>query len=162
MINNRPVTMYPIYESKERLLYFQRPHERKTFNYAFPVPQNRFIPFQFRRSSTPALITRADLVCVEGGYSQDLLSLLDESFIYNQIFAEGIDIVTLKMQAELTASLEGGIYYLEMEDSDGKEYWGELVKIICEDYDVCNCIAADPTGIGICADNIPEFKLGTL
>lgn len=162
MIHDKFPFLYPIFSEKERLAYFSYPCKREGYSqYALPVPFNRFVPFQFIRTATPALITGLDLISLDDTYSQDLLALLGESISYETNYEDGTDFVTYKGQSELTATLEAGTYYLRIEDANSSVWYGELVRIICQDVDNCVCIAVDKSGTPLCIDSLGTLVLGT-
>ena len=160
MIHVPVPTIYPIYQDINRISYWGGTCKGEAC-YALPIPKNRFLPFQFRRASSPNPVDLLKLICVSGTYAIDLLAILGESIEYKQNYLGGYDIITYYGNSNLLSDLDCGVYYLEI--GVGTERWyGELVKVDARiDVDDCTCIAVNEFGDTLCIDGDLDEFVGT-
>ena len=128
MIDNFLYSVLPFYDSVAKQNFKKEWMHYDLCTSALISPKNRFLPFQFVRSTKYNPIVSLKLYCYDGTFIEDLLSDIPAGDI-DIITAQAVDYTVYYGNKDLTDDLPCGFHYLEA--YDGLQYWfSEVFKVI--------------------------------
>lgn len=118
MTPNNNLSPFPWYDDISK----QNHRRDYAFGNIFPLitPNNRLLPFQFRRDSRSASVTSVILRNIAGRQMYDITDAIKETGLTIRSF-DGYDLIIYSGNIPMAISMREGYYYAEM--SDGVETW---------------------------------------